>query len=299
MDKLIQNKTIKNTILLLFFFFSCICCYFSIDMIFNIIGGAFLPLQEYLPFVITYALVVAYFFLFYKNNFVKKSKNLGLCIFVIITIASKILAISILSMHFQSALANFKYHTVNLLYPFDIIIISIIEFFVDFYIVYNVMSRRGNTLYIIFKDNLNIPLKFICGFVMVLAMFYIGAFFNGFYAIKNITYTYGFGYAILMLMFIAPAFTISSILISTNKKRFSSKTQLFGFTLSLFTIVSFVTYKIIYPSFEVEVGKPLLTIDFFGSMSIGTTITLIINLLITIRFIVLLIKNKHQRCLLN
>lgn len=295
MKKYLDNKYVKNIVTGIFFLVSCIAVFAAINMIFNIIGGAFLPLEEYSSYVIVYALVPAYLFLFYRNYFVRKSNNTWLWVFVIITILSKIFVIFMFSMHFEELFSNFEYHSINYLFPFDILLVALLEFIADTYILYKVIKMRGNITYIKYINKKTFwPFTIFKGFVLVLAMYYIGAFFNGFYAIKNVTYAYGFGYIILMLMFVAPLITILSACSEHQNKGLATKMQLLGLIVSSLTLIAFITYKSIYPSFEVEVGKPLLEIDFFGSMLIGTSITFVINLLVIIRFIYKAIQQKRS-----
>lgn len=295
MKKVIENKYIKNIVTGIFFFVSCMAVFASFNMIFNIIGGAFAPLKAYSSYVIIYSLVPAYLFLFYRNQFVRKSNNTWLWVFAIITILSKIFAIFMFSLHFEELYSNFQYHTINYLFPFDIIIVAFLEFIADIYILRKVIKMKGNIIYINYIDKKTFwPMTILKGLVLVLAMYYIGAFFNGFYGIKNVTYNHGFGYIILMMMFVTPAITICSACSMHQKKGLASKFQLIGFILSIVTLIAFITYKSAYPSFEVEVGKPLLEIDFYGSMLIGTTITFTINCLVIIRFIVKAIQAKRS-----
>lgn len=295
MKKWLENKYFKNIFTGLFFFASCMAVFAAINMIFNIIGGAFAPLEAYSSYVIVYSLVPAYLFLFYRNHFVRKSNNTRLWVFVIITILSKIFAIFTFSMHFKELYSNFEYHSINYLFPFDIIIVCLIEFIADIYILHKVIKMRGNVTYIKYINKKTFwPMTIFKGFVLVLAMYYIGAFFNGFYAIKNITYNHGFGYLILLFMFASPAVTICSACSEHTKNGLSKQFQLIGLILSVFSIVAFVTYKAIYPSFEVDVGKPLLEIDFYGSMLIGTSITFAINCLVIMRFIYKAIQEKRS-----
>lgn len=295
MKKFIENKYIKNIVTGLFFFASCLAVFASFNMIFNIIGDAFAPLEEYSSYVIVYSLVPAYLFLFYRNQFVRKSNNTWLWVFVIITILSKIFAIFMFSLHFEELFSNFQYHSINYLFPFDIVIIAALEFLVDIYILRKVIKMKGNITYIKYINKKSFwPVTILKGIVLVLAMYYIGAFFNGFYGIKNITYKHGFGYFILMMMFFVPSITICSACSMHRKNGLATKVQVIGFILSLATLIGFITYKSIYPSFEVEVGKPLLEIDFFGSMLIGTSITFVINCLVIIRFIVRAIQQKRR-----
>lgn len=295
MKKYLNNKYIKNIVMGLFFFATCMAVFASFNMIFNIIGGAYTPLEEYSSYVIVYSLVPAYMFLFYRNYFIRKSNNTWLWVFVIITILSKIFAIFMFSLHFEELFSNFKYHSINYIFPFDILIVAFLEFIADSYILYKVIKMKGNITYIKYIDKKSFrPMTILKGFVLVLAMYYIGAFFNGFYGIKNITYNHGIGYAILLLMFVAPAITILSSCSDHVKGGVATKFEIVGLIASLTALIAFITYKAIYPSFEVEVGKPLLEIDFFGSMLIGTSITFAINLLVIIRFIVRAIQSKRS-----
>lgn len=295
MSKMLENRKVRNLILFVLFLMTCWAMFNAFHIFFNIIGCGFEPLIPYSSFLISYSLVAAYFILLYKNYFVSRSNNVGLWIFSIIMILFKILALVTLVPNFPTFMEEFKYHTINIVFPFDVIFLLVVEFIFDGFIIVKAIKEKGNKTYLRYRKKTNFILAFLIGFMAVLGMYYIGVFLNSFKGIDNVNSEYGVGYVILMVLCGAPMISFYSAFKAKEDYKKPGKGELIGAILSFAVLVSLLVYKILYSDFVVQIGKPIFEIDFFGSYVIGPTILIVINSIFVIRYIIRCINNNRGK----
>ena len=262
------------------------------------------PLQS-IAMITPYILPIFCFIFFFFNSFIKPNKKITRYIYTIFVIIMAIFNIIIVSIFFKDFYKNSEaghyvnFTTIGLTFPVDVLAVNVILLLIQAFNLYILI--KPNSKYAFIKDafgnygffKFKMVEKVFLTIFAVFTMLFIGDFFNGFYAIDNVSYDGR--YIFLMLMtFIIPLINFVYFLIKPSIRSIAKKTNTIIHSIVIGINVLFALLFAIFvgvsPEFLITVGKPLFPLDFTISIPVFPYLLLLILSISTIFELIIFIK---------
>jgi hypothetical protein len=261
-----------------------------------------------LSIVICYLLPVICFYFYLYNYHIKKINKTIKLIYSSFVIAISIFILTQLFTYLPLYISNNKLGAYDTLlsvgfgFPYDGIIINFILIIVQ--IINIITTIRPNTKLGIFEKYLahygvikvNIIEYILLCILGILTNVFIGSYFIGIDSIENALYDGKYIYMLLLILII-PLMNFLTLLIKPNNiiKNKKKLTLLIPLSVNILFLGLFILFEAIYPSFMVNIAKPLFPITFSVSLPIEMLIIILIISISSIIYTVkLFIQNKTK-----
>ena len=299
-NKIINNKYFTHIITIISLFLSCLFMYNFYKCLSGFIANGFRYGIMMPTMFITYFTPVLAFLVYFYNYYVKELNKVTKWIYSVIIIALSIFNLVGTIINFDIYLYN-NIHGVYqsipsfiLAFPFDGIVIDLFLIFVQIVNILHLLNKSNFLLNI--KSNFNhqgdvIIHKFTYLIILVFAIFtfvFVGDFFCAFQAIENALYDPKYIFLMLWL-FIIPLGNLLLVVLKPELRQISKKQKYVYLSLGLGLNLLFggllLLFETIYPSFMVDISKPLFPIAYSISIPIEVYIVIAIQIICSLIYI--------------
>ena len=295
-----KHQQTKLYVVTLLFMLSSVFMYNMYKSLSGFIANGFRDGLMMLSIVTCYLLPVICFYFYLYNYHVKKINKIVKLVYSSIVAAIAIFNLTQIFTYLPLYISNNElggYETllsIGFGFPYDGLIINFVLIVVQ--VINIITTLKPNIKLAKYEDylthhgllHLNI-IEYILLFLLgILTNVFIGAFIIGFEAIENALYDGKYIYMMLLVLII-PTINFLTLLIKPNRVFKNKKilTLLVPLGINFLFLGLFILFESIYPSFMVNIAKPLFPITFSVSLPIEM---LIIILIISISSIIYLVK---------
>lgn len=277
----------QNLNLLLAFAITTYPTFYAVNIFVECVGYYFSNLPTFIGPILIYITPLILFFFYLKNQFINKSTKIGKIIFISILSLIILLGLVFFFLRINVFIRNYKYHLINYLFPFDFILIIIVDIFFIIKIIKSLNEEREIVKHK-FLFYVGAGLLF---FVLILVEFFMyeSSFFVHFFdtlPLKQILIL-----LIIELCCMAPAVGLY-FNFRTDTTKDTKLLRLIFSIIPLFVLLELHTMQIINPNIFVMIGKPYFELDFYSSLSLGPIFLSITNITPMICY---LIRNRKMR----
>lgn len=271
-------------------------------MLINQVVQGFQYLYQMTPYLLAYLVPGIYGICYLIHTYFRRFSKTWFIVCEILTTVLLIVSLVIFSLNFDSYMASFIYHPVNLFFPFDVLVIIIVGFTINFSLMLKVFFDKGNEedqesqMFELLESFPRIKLNVfqIIGFSLYffITCFFTTNFFYGLTAAQNILID-GFGYLLILVFNLVPVLNLVAYFLNEKKNSFWLKGSIA--VINLIFILSFLIYEFINPDFIVHIGKVFFPLDFAASIPAGPVILILSSLVPIIYFVISFILSKTKK----
>lgn len=287
-----KNKKYLDILTLILFILSSLFMYNFYKALSGFIANGFRDFLVMFPIIISYLLLVisflTYFYDRYINNINKISRIIFSSLMSILSIINLVLIFNNINIYISNnKLGGYDTLLGLIKFPYDsIICLIVVLIFLIIHLV-NIIKPidKFNELKVLFNEENSVKLNIIeyvliCIYAILVFVF-IGSFINGLKALSNILYDVKYIY--LLLWVLIPLINLIYLVFKFENKDISKKNKVILLTSNIGINILFglllLVFELIYPSFIVQIGKPIFTIAFSVSLPIEMLVLLILQLI--------------------
>ena len=287
-----KNKKYLDILTLILFILSSLFMYNFYKALSGFIANGFRDFLVMFPIIISYLLLVisflTYFYDRYINNINKISRIIFSSLMSILSIINLVLIFNNINIYISNnKLGGYDTLLGLIKFPYDSIICLIVVLIFQIIHLVNIIKPidKFNELKVLFNEENSVKLNIIeyvliCIYAILVFVF-IGSFINGLKALSNILYDVKYIY--LLLWVLIPLINLIYLVFKFENKDFSKKNKVILLTSNIGINILFglllLVFELIYPSFIVQIGKPIFTIAFSVSLPIEMLVLLILQLI--------------------
>ncbi|MEG0529079.1 MAG: hypothetical protein RR578_01915 [Bacilli bacterium] len=271
-------------------------------MLINQVVQGFQYIYQMTPYLLAYLVPGIYGICYIIHTYFKRlSKPCFIACEILITLLL-VVSLVIFSLNFDTYMASFIHHPVNLFFPFDVLAIIIVGFTINISLMLKVFFDKGNKIdqesqmFELLESFPRIKLNVfqIIGFSLYffITCFFTTNFFYGLTAGKNI-FIDGYGYLLILFFNLIPVVNLVAYFFNEKKNNFWLKGSIA--LVNLVFILSFLIYELINPDFIVHIGKVFFPLDFAASIPAGPVILILSSLVPIVYFLTSFILSKIKK----
>ena len=287
-----KNKKYLDILTLILFILSSLFMYNFYKALSGFIANGFRDFLVMFPIIISYLLLVISFLTYFYDRYIKNINNISRIIFSslmsILSIANLVLIFNNINIYISNnKLGGYDTLLGLIKFPYDSIICLIVVLIFQIIHLVNIIKpiEKFNELKVLFNEENSVKLNIIeyvliCIYAILVFVF-IGSFINGLKALSNILYDVKYIY--LLLWVLIPLINLIYLVFKFENKDISKKNKVILLTSNIGINILFglllLVFELIYPSFIVQIGKPIFTIAFSVSLPIEMLVLLILQLI--------------------
>ena len=287
-----KNKKYLDILTLILFILSSLFMYNFYKALSGFIANGFRDFLVMFPIIISYLLLVisflTYFYDRYINNINKISRIIFSSLMSILSIINLVLIFNNINIYISNnKLGGYDTLLGLIKFPYDSIICLIVVLIFQIIHLVNIIKPidKFNELKVLFNEENSVKLNIveyvlICVYAILVFVF-IESFINGLKALSNILYDVKYIY--LLLWVLIPLINLIYLVFKFENKDISKKNKVILLTSNIGINILFglllLVFELIYPSFIVQIGKPIFTIAFSVSLPIEMLVLLILQLI--------------------
>lgn len=287
-----KNKKYLDILTLILFILSSLFMYNFYKALSGFIANGFRDFLVMFPIIISYLLLVISFLTYFYDRYINNINKIYRIIFSSLMSILSIINLVLIFNNINIYISNNKlggYDTLLGLikFPYDSIICLIVVLIFQIIHLVNIIKPidKFNELKVLFNEENSVKLNIIeyvliCIYAILVFVF-IGSFINGLKALSNILYDVKYIY--LLLWVLIPLINLIYLVFKFENKDISKKNKVILLTSNIGINILFglllLVFELIYPSFIVQIGKPIFTIAFSVSLPIEMLVLLILQLI--------------------
>ena len=261
-----ENRKI-NISFLIFYLLTLYPTYYGINLFLISVGYYFSNILEYLGAILIYLTPFIIFCYFVKGRIINKQTRTGKITFLIIIGIIILIGIVLFFLKLDVLIRNYKYHLINIFYPFDLLLIVLGDIFFLIRIAKTINTKEEK-------------IKHSKKFYFVIVLFAFGLIFIEFFMYESLFIFHLLD--TLPLRSLIPTLIIEFacilpfvsvyLLFRKDVKKDTKKLKLVLSILSVISILALHIMQIIDPNIFALIGKPYFQMDFYASIVIAPII---------------------------